>query len=183
MQREGRGRRSSAGSLGGTGIQKTSSAAGASFQRQLLLCPRTVACAVALSGAPVFSGWVCVRSHSDAAQQNPKTKQHKPGPPNERALLLSVLRERGGPLQHREAVPMHLCLCPALHPELLTTQSHKRGSPQKAVEPCEDFGSISSTKQGDVHARASQQKCLEEKLLGLTPPQFKAKGDKYAETW
>lgn len=71
MQREGRGSRSLAGSLGGTGMQKTFSAAGASFQRQLLLCPRTAARAVALSGVPVFSGQVCVRSHSDAAQQNP----------------------------------------------------------------------------------------------------------------
>lgn len=86
--------------------------AGASFQRQLILCTRPQACAGALYGIPVSQGR-SAQGVSSAAQHNLKTKQPKQGVPKERALPLQCPQGERCPLQPREAGPVWtLCSSP-----------------------------------------------------------------------
>jgi len=68
-QGEGRGGRSPAGTLGGTGVQKTAPSAGAPTQRQPPLCPRAAARGVALSGVPVLPERFCARRQQRCSPQ------------------------------------------------------------------------------------------------------------------
>lgn len=125
--------RSPAGSLGGTGNQKTPSA-GASSRGHLLLCCRTAARAAALAGLPVLSRQFCARSQCCCSAQ-PQGQATQVRSPKERALpLRSVLGEKGVPWSterqgycgHCTLVRVQNCALTCRQPEIRNEASLKR---------------------------------------------------------